>query len=270
MNLIWNVGKGAEVKPKAVFVHYQGDPSRDEIDLALVGKGVTFDTGGLNIKPTGGMEDMYGDKGGASAVIGALMGTMKHKFKKNIIFSVGLADNAIGAEVFKPSDILTSMNGLTVEIRNTDAEGRLVMADVMTYVQNHWKPKRLINLATLTGAAMVAIGISTACLYTNDDDFKDQIMKASKDSAEPFWHMPVNDEHRESIKPECADIANTGRNRYGGASTAAAFLEAFVDEGVKWAHMDIAGPTCLAGGPRPPGCADQTGFGSQVLLHLIK
>jgi leucyl aminopeptidase len=133
------VGKGAEVKPRAIFVHYIGDPSRpNEVDIAFVGKGVTYDTGGLNIKGTGNMEDMYGDKGGMSAVMGALQGTLELQLKKNVVFSTGLADNAVGSECFKPGDILTSMNGLTVEIGNTDAEGRLVMADVMTYVQKHF------------------------------------------------------------------------------------------------------------------------------------
>ena len=133
--MIWNVGKGATSKPQVVMVHYQGDKSRDEVDLALVGKGVTFDTGGLNIKGTGNMEDMYGDKGGAAAVIGSMIGTSMLGLKKNVVFSVGLAENACGSECFKPSDILTSMKGLTVHIGNTDAEGRLVMGDVMTYVQ---------------------------------------------------------------------------------------------------------------------------------------
>lgn len=142
-----------------MFVHYQGDPSRkDEVDLALVGKGVTFDTGGLNLKPTGYMEDMYGDKGGAAAVIGALKGTMELGTKKNIVFAVGLAENAIGSKVFKPGDIIKSMKGLNVEIGNTDAEGRLVLADTFTYVQKEYKPKQLVDLATLTGASMVALG----------------------------------------------------------------------------------------------------------------
>jgi leucyl aminopeptidase len=270
MELIWNVGKGATCKPKVVMVHYQGDPSRDEVDLALVGKGVTFDTGGLNVKGTGNMEDMYGDKGGAAGVLGALHGTMMTGLKKNIVFSVGLAENAIGSECFKPSDILTSMNGLTVEIGNTDAEGRLVMADVMTYVQNNFKPKRIINIATLTGAAMIAVGTSTGCLFSNDDTLKDQVLAAAKESTEPMWHLPVNDEHRASIKPEAADLKNLGRTPYGGSCTAAAFLEAFVDEGVKWAHLDIAGPGILRGGPKPPGALDNTGFGASLLLHLIK
>jgi len=142
MNLFYNVGKGADSKPRCVIVHYQGDPSRsDEIDFALVGKGVTFDTGGLNLKPTGFMEDMYGDKGGSCAVIGALKGTLELGSKHNIIFACGFAENAIGASVYKPGDVITSMKGLSVEIGNTDAEGRLVLADTFTYVQKHFKPK---------------------------------------------------------------------------------------------------------------------------------
>jgi leucyl aminopeptidase len=135
MNLFWNVGKGADSQPRCVMVHYVGDASRpDEVDVAFIGKGVTYDTGGLNIKPTGYMELMYGDKGGSCAVIGALKGTLELKTKKNIIFACGFAENAIGAHCFKPGDILTSMKGLTVEIGNTDAEGRLVLADTFTYV----------------------------------------------------------------------------------------------------------------------------------------
>ena len=268
--MIWNVGKGATSKPQVVMVHYQGDKSRDEVDLALVGKGVTFDTGGLNIKGTGNMEDMYGDKGGAAAVIGSMIGTSILGLKKNVIFSVGLAENACGSECFKPSDILTSMKGLTVHIGNTDAEGRLVMGDVMTYVQQNFKPKRVINIATLTGAALVSVGVTTGCLFTNDDDFKDEVLEAAKTSAEPMWHMPLNDEHRASIKHEAADLSNLGRTPYGGSCTAAAFLEAFVEEDVKWCHLDIAGPALLRGGPKPAGCADQSGFGAALLVHLIK
>lgn len=135
MNLFYNVGKGADCPPRCVIVHYQGDPSRgDEIDFALVGKGVTFDTGGLNLKPTGFMEDMYGDKGGSCAVIGALKGTLELGSNKNIIFACGFAENAIGSSVYKPGDIIKGMKGLSVEIGNTDAEGRLVLADTFTYV----------------------------------------------------------------------------------------------------------------------------------------
>ena len=141
MNLFHNVGKSATSEPRAVMVHYQGNPDSTDIDIALVGKGVTFDTGGLNLKPTGYMEDMYGDKNGACAVLGALHGCLDLKPRKNIVFAVGLAENAIDSKSYKPGDILTSMKGLTVEIGNTDAEGRLVLADTMTYVQREFAPK---------------------------------------------------------------------------------------------------------------------------------
>lgn len=167
MDLIYNVGKSAVSEPRVVIVKYRGNPDSDENDIALVGKGVTFDTGGLNLKPTGYMEDMYGDKGGACAVIGALHGVLELKPKKNVIFAVGLAENAIDAKSYKPGDILKSMKGLTVEIGNTDAEGRLVLADTFTYVQQEFKPKTLINLATLTGAVKVALGGQTAGVFGN-------------------------------------------------------------------------------------------------------
>lgn len=142
MDLFYNVGKGADSQPRCVMVHYQGDPSRpDEVDFALVGKGITYDTGGLNIKGTGYMEDMYGDKGGSCAVFGALKGTLEMGTKKNIVFAGAFAENAIGASVYKPGDILKAMNGLGVEIGNTDAEGRLVLGDTITYVQREFKPK---------------------------------------------------------------------------------------------------------------------------------
>mgnify|MGYP000002076651 CR=1 FL=1 len=141
MNLFYNVGKGAISQPRCVIVHYEGNPDSSEIDFALVGKGVTYDTGGLNLKPTGFMETMYGDKGGSCAVIGALNGILEMGSKKNIIFACGFAENAIGNAVYKPGDVIKGMNGLTVEIGNTDAEGRLVLADTFTYVQKEFKPK---------------------------------------------------------------------------------------------------------------------------------
>ena len=171
MNLFYNVGKGAKSEPRCIVVHYNGNKDNDDIDIALVGKGVTFDTGGLNIKPTGSMEDMYLDKGGACAVIGALQGAIELGLKKNVIFAMGFAENSVDSKSYKPGDILTSMKGLTVEIGNTDAEGRLVLADTFTYVQQHFKPKKLIDLATLTGAIMVALGNETAGLFSNDDKF---------------------------------------------------------------------------------------------------
>lgn len=171
MNLIYNVGKGAISEPRCITVLYKGDPSVDEVDIAFVGKGVTYDTGGLNLKPTGSIEDMYYDKAGACAVMGALHGAMELGIKKNIVFAMGFAENAIDATSYKPMDIIKSMKGITVEIGNTDAEGRLVLADTFTFVQKNYKPKKLVDLATLTGAIMVALGQETAGLFSNDDDF---------------------------------------------------------------------------------------------------
>lgn len=169
MNLFYNVGKCHPVPPRCVIVHYKGNPDSKEIDTAFVGKGVTHDSGGLNLKMVL-IEKMHGDKGGSCAVIGALKGTLALGLKKNIVFSCGFADNAIGPDAFKPGDIIEAMNGLQVEIGNTDAEGRLVMCDTMTYVQRTYKPKQLIDIATLTGASMIALGTMTAAAFSNDDD----------------------------------------------------------------------------------------------------
>lgn len=212
---------------------------------------------------------MYGDKGGACAVIGALNGVLENGSNKNILFAVGLAENAIGPTCYLPGDIIKAMNGLTVEIGNTDAEGRLVLADTFTYVQKNWKVNNIIDLATLTGACMVALGNSTAGVFGNDDDLINQVKDASKTSFEPVWHLPINEEHVEAIKGAYGDISNTGKDRYGGASTAAAFLQNFVEKDVKWVHLDIAGPA-MAKAAKPPLCADQTGFGASLLLNFLR
>ena len=218
MNLFYNVGKGAVVEPRCVVIHYRGNPDSQDVDIAFVGKGLTYDSGGLNLKPTGSMETMFGDKNGACAVLGALHGSLKLKPRKNIVFVVGLAENAIDSTSYKPGDIITSMKGLTVEIGNTDAEGRLVLADTFTYVQREFKPKKLIDLATLTGACMVALGNETAGMFSNDDKMVEQLLESSKRTFEPLWRLPIMDEHREAMKSPYADLNNSGKTRYGGAS----------------------------------------------------
>ena len=268
MDLFYSVGKAAESEPRCVMVNYQGNPDSDEIELALVGKGVTYDTGGLNLKPTGYMEDMFGDKGGACAVLGALHGTLELQPKKNIVFAIGLAENAIDSKSYKPGDIIKSMKGYTVEIGNTDAEGRLVLADTFTYVQKEFKPKQMINLATLTGACMVALGGDTAGLFSNDDSLSENLVKSGQRTFEPLWRLPIMDEHREAMKGKQSDLNNSGTKRYGGASQAAAFLEKFVEKDVKWAHLDIAGPA-MRTAAKPPSCVNSTGFGAQLLLDYI-
>jgi len=270
MNLFYEVGKGAVSQPRCVIVHYQGNPESDEVDYAIVGKGLTYDTGGLNKKPTGFIEDMHGDKGGSVAVIGAMQGVLELGLKKNIVFACGFAENAIGSRVYKPGDIIKSKKGLSVEVGNTDAEGRLVLADTLTYVQENYKPKSVVDLATLTGACVVALGNDTAGLFSNNDDLKDKLEAASKESFEPVWHLPIFADHRDAIKGTWGDISNTGKTRgYGGASTAAAFLERFIEKDTHWAHIDIAGPA-IRKAPKPPMSDDVTGFGASLLLNFLK
>lgn len=233
-----------------------------------MGKGLTYDTGGLNLKPTNSIETMYGDKNGACAVIGALHASLRLKPKKNIIFAMGLAENAIDAKSYKPGDIIKSMKGLTVEIGNTDAEGRLVLADTFTYVQKEFKPKKLIDLATLTGACVVALGESSAGLFSNDDEFAKQVEASGKRAFEPVWRLPIFDEHRDAMKSAYADLDNKGKTRWGGASQAAAFLERFIEKDTKWVHLDIAGPA-MKSSAKAPDCANGNGFGVQLLVDYL-
>ena len=268
MNLFYSVGKGATSEPRCVTVFYQGNPATKDIDIAFVGKGLTYDTGGLNLKPTGSIEDMYYDKAGACAVMGALKGALELGIKKNVVFAMGFAENAIDAKSYKPMDIIKSMKGLTVEIGNTDAEGRLVLADTFTYVQKEYKPKKLVNLATLTGAIMVALGNETAGLFSNDESFAQEIKKNGKEVFEQYWHMPITNEAKEAIKGSAADISNSGKSRWGGSSKAAAFLEKFIEKDVKWCHLDIAGAGNVAGA-KAPICPDGNGFGTQTMLQYL-
>ena len=230
--------------------------------MAIIGKGVTYDTGGLDIK-TAMMARMYGDKGGACAVIGALMACKELEIKKNIVFACAFAENAVGPDSYKPGDIITSMKGLTVEIENTDAEGRLVMADTMTYVQRNYKPEKVVYIATLTGSVAMALGKTTAGFFAPSDEFASDIKKAAEQSFEDFWQLPLNDEHRNAVKGSFGgDITNCAKERFGGACVAAAFLEHFVEEDRPWAHLDIAGPAIF-------NEAEQQGFGAKLLTYLI-
>ena len=270
MNLFYEVGKGAQSEPRCVIVEYRGNPESEGVDVALVGKGLTFDTGGLNLKPTRSIEDMHLDKGGACAVMGALHGAMSLKIRKNVVFVMAIAENAIGAGAYKPGDIVKSLKGHTVEIGNTDAEGRLVLADAITFTCREYNPAELIDIATLTGSIMVALGEETAGLFSNDEVMAQKLLDAGKTTNEPLWRMPIMQEHRKGIKREAADLNNCGTSRYADASSAAAFLESFLEKlpGEKkknpmWAHLDIAG-TCIN---KKIGC---TGFGASLLLEYIK
>jgi leucyl aminopeptidase len=211
--------------------------------LALVGKGVTFDSGGLSIKPTDGMLTMKCDMAGAATVLGAMQAIAKLNLPVNVIGLMGLVENMPGAAAMKLGDVLTARSGRTIEVHNTDAEGRLVLADVLDVAVERGA-SRIIDLATLTGACCVALGNDVAGLMTNDQPWCDQVAAAARTCGEPAWQLPMFPEYGEQIKSEVADIKNVGEGRWGGAITAAKFLEEFVD-GKPWVHFDIAGPAFL-------------------------
>ncbi len=240
LNLIWAVGKGSEFPPRLIVAEYDGDPKSKE-KIALVGKGVVFDTGGTNLKPTNYIEDMKIDMAGAATCFGAFMLAVELKIKKNIVLVIPSVENAISGNSYKPGDFFISYSGIGVEVGNTDAEGRLILADALSYVQENYKPTKIIDLATLTGACTVALGQNIAGLFGNDKELMNEIDKAGEETDEKVWELPLTDEFREQMKSKFADIKNDG-DRYGGASQGAAFLERFIQKGVKWAHLDIAGP----------------------------
>ncbi|KAL4505457.1 hypothetical protein ABPG72_002519 [Tetrahymena utriculariae] len=270
LNLAHAVGKGSKNPPIVANLTYFGDSSRpNEVDIAFIGKGVCFDAGGLNIKPTGFMETMYMDKGGAVATLTSFRAAVELGLKVNLTVTIGLVENFLSSTSYRPSDIIKSHKGLTVEIGNTDAEGRLVLADCMSWTQQKHKPKTMIELSTLTGACVVALGEEQAGLFTNDEVLSKQLQEASKISGDSLWRLPITDAHREAMKGTYSDLNNSGKTRYGGASQAAAFLEKFVEKDVKWAHIDIAGPA-ESKSDKGQWTTGMTGFGVQLLLQFLK
>jgi len=239
LNLIWNSGRGSQYPPRFIVVEYNGD-SKSKEKIALVGKGVTFDTGGTNLKPSNAVEDMKSDMAGAAACLGAFMTAVELKLKKNLILVIPSIENSISGKSYKPGDIFVSYSGLSVDIGNTDAEGRLILADAISYVQKNYKVTAIVDLATLTGAVLVALGPSLIGMLGNDEKLKKEIFKAGEETFERVWELPIYDEHRDMIKSKFADVRNIG-GREGGTITGAAFIEKFVDEKVKWVHLDIAG-----------------------------
>eukprot|EP01095_Lingulamoeba_sp_RSL-Kostka_P013971 TRINITY_DN5939_c1_g2_i1.p1 TRINITY_DN5939_c1_g2~~TRINITY_DN5939_c1_g2_i1.p1 ORF type:complete len:594 (-),score=197.72 TRINITY_DN5939_c1_g2_i1:187-1968(-) len=246
MNLIYSVGQAAQWEPRLVIIEYIGDQdnynNKDNHDvISLVGKGVTFDTGGLNLKPTGFMETMHMDMCGSASVLGTMRALSRLKIKKNIIAGVGLVENSIDSVSYKPGAIIKSLKGTTVEIGNTDAEGRLVLADSLTYIQDQYKPHTVINLATLTGACVVALGEYSTGVFSNNSQLQNQLISAGNSSFDRAWPLPIFPEHVKELETTHANLSSTGSGRYGGASTAAGFLKHFINKNVKWSHLDIAG-----------------------------
>lgn len=268
LDMMAHVGQAATSLPRLVVLEYKGNPDSEE-KVGLVGKGITFDTGGLNLKPTGYIEDMHTDMCGSAAVLGAIRAAAKQGLKTNIVAALALAENAIGSKAVKPHAIVKSLKGISVEVNNTDAEGRLVLGDALTYVQQNYKPKTVIDVATLTGACIVALGPYAAGVFTNSDKLATKIQDAGNERFERCWKLPILPEHSEELKGHLTDSRSTGLGREGGASTAAAFLKQFVEKDVEWAHIDIAGPSSLSKPVSyfPKGA---TGFGVQVLYKYIK
>lgn len=264
------MGQGAKYEPRLVIMEYRGNTAEPEkFDVALIGKGITFDTGGLNLKPTGFIEDMHLDKGGAVGVIGAMkaIGEIAPR-GVNIVACCALAENAISRDAFKPHAILRSRSGKTVEVGNTDAEGRLVLADALSYVQDTYDPCTMVDMATLTGACVVALGEYTAGLFSNDKNLSSELVSLGDESFERCWPLPLLQEYTDEIKSgsEFADLRSIGSGREAGACTAAAFLKEFVStkSNVSWAHVDIAG-SAMYSKSREFMSKGATGFGASLL-----
>ncbi len=269
MGAILSVGMGSDNLPRMVIMRWNGNPSSKEKPIALVGKGVTFDTGGISIKPAAGMEEMKMDMAGAAAVVGTLRALAARKAKANVVGIVGLAENMISGHATRPSDIVTSYAGKTIEVLNTDAEGRLVLADCLTYVQEKYKPRAIVNLATLTGAMMIALGYEYCGIFCNDNNLWTNLEKAGHETGEKIWRMPLDEVWKKEMESPVADLQNLAKSgRFAGACTAAGFLEHFIENGTPWAHMDIAG-TAWIKADRATVPKYGTGFGVRTLNRLI-
>lgn len=266
MGALLGVAQGSVRPGRMAILKWQGAKSKEQ-PIAFVGKGVVFDTGGISIKPGQGMEDMKGDMGGAAAVIGTMRALAGRKAKVNAIGILGLVENMPDGNAYRPGDILTSMSGQTIEIINTDAEGRLVLADALWYCQDRFKPAFMVDLATLTGACMVALGTQYAGLFSNNDDLADKLFKAGTATGERLWRLPLGAEYDKQIDSRFADMKNTG-GRYGGAITAAQFLKRFVND-TPWAHLDVAG-TAMAGADSEINKSWGPGYGVRLLDRLVR
>jgi leucyl aminopeptidase len=265
MGALLGVGQGSARPSRTVIMRWNGG-KKGEPPVAFVGKGVCFDTGGISIKSAGGMEEMKGDMGGAACVVGLMHALAARKAKVNAVGAIGLVENMPDGNAQRPGDIVTSMSGQTIEIINTDAEGRLVLADVLWYVTRKFKPKVMVDLATLTGAIMVALGTEHAGLFSNNDQLSERLTKVGIETGERVWRMPLAPEYDKLIDSQFADMKNTG-GRYGGSITAAQLLQRFVDD-TPWAHLDIAGTAMGA----PKSDINQSwgsGFGVRLLDRLV-
>lgn len=269
MYSLLGVGQGSPIESKLVIMKWKGNKSDENYPISLVGKGVCFDAGGISLKPGNGMWDMIFDMGGSASVVGTMVTLANRKAPINVIGVIGLVENMPDGNAQRPGDVVKTANGQTVEVLNTDAEGRLVLADALWYVQKFYQPKTIIDLATLTGAIISALGYEYAGLFTNNTDLQSALQKAAEATGDKVWPMPLDSSMKKRLKSRVADIANIASTPEAGSSTAACFLQHFINDDVSWAHLDIAGtvwtkeakPTCPKGG---------TGWGVRILNAYIK
>ena len=268
MGALLGVAQGSVHEPRLVVMRWNGaQKNTDQRPLAFIGKGVTFDTGGISIKPSAGMGDMKWDMGGAGVVIGLMRALAQRKANVNVVGVVGLVENMPSGNAQRPGDIVSSMSGQTIEVLNTDAEGRLVLADAIWYTQKRFKPRLTVDLATLTGAIIVSLGHERAGLFSNDENLTKELVAAGDWVDEKVWPMPMDDEYDKDMDSDIADVQNIGSGRGAGSVTAAKFIERFVDA-TPWAHLDIAGVTWSKKSKKlvPRG---GTGFGVRLLNRLV-
>ncbi|EXS68665.1 leucyl aminopeptidase [Sphingobium sp. Ant17] len=267
MGSLLGVAQGSVREARLLAMEWDGTGGTAAKPVVFVGKGVTFDTGGISIKPAAGMEDMKWDMGGAGAVAGAMKALAGRKAKAHVVGICGLVENMPDGNAQRPGDIVTSMSGQTIEVLNTDAEGRLVLCDALTWAQKIYAPEVVIDLATLTGAILVSLGDQYAGLFSNDDGLSDDLIAAGKVSGDELWRFPLSDAYNKLIDSPIADMKNIG-GRYAGSITAAQFLKRFIDDGVKWAHLDIAG---MVWSDKPGATWDKgaTGYGVRLIDQLV-
>ncbi|MEH3160283.1 MAG: leucyl aminopeptidase [Sphingomonas taxi] len=266
MGALLGVSQGSVREARLLALKWNGAGEGDPV-LAFVGKGVTFDTGGISLKPGPGMEDMKWDMGGAGAVAGTMKALAARKAKVNVVGVMGLVENMPDGNAQRPGDVVTSMSGQTIEILNTDAEGRLVLADAITWTQKTFRPKTIVDLATLTGAMIVSLGNEYGGLFSNDDGLADKLLAAGLATGDKLWRFPLSDTYNKLIDSPIADMKNVGP-RGAGSITAAQFIQRFVDEGVTWAHLDIAG---MVWSEKPGATYDKgaTGYGVKLLDRFV-
>jgi leucyl aminopeptidase len=266
MGALLGVAQGSIRPPRLLAMRWNGGKSGGK-PVVLIGKGITFDTGGISIKPALGMEAMKWDMGGAGAVAGAMAALAGRKAKANVVGVCALAENMPDGNAQRPGDVVTSMSGQTIEVINTDAEGRLVLSDAMTWAQRQYKPEVIVDLATLTGAMIISLGHEYAGIFSNDDGLAGQLVAAGQETGDKLWRMPLGDPYDKLIDSPIADMKNVGP-REGGSITAAVFLQRFVENGVKWAHLDIAG---MAWAEKPSHLYDKgaTGYGVALLDRFV-